>query len=130
MGISSIYINDSNIFVGIIDEVGIWRAPLSLVTGINQREVPAVPTSIQLGQNYPNPFNPTTQIAYSVPKAGLVTLDVYNVLGQKVATLFSGMQQPGNYTATFNGSRFASGVYFYRLQAGGVTLTKKLVMIK
>ncbi len=89
-----------------------------------------MPTDYTLSQNYPNPFNPTTQIAYSVPRNGLVTLKVYNVLGQEVATLFSGMRQPGHYVATFNGSRFASGVYFYRLQAGSVTITKKLVMIK
>ncbi len=91
---------------------------------------PTVPASYELSQNYPNPFNPTTQIKYSVPRNGFVTLKVYNVLGQEVATLFSGVQRAGNYAATFDGSRFASGVYFYRLQAGSVSITRKLMLIK
>ncbi|MFZ1082338.1 MAG: T9SS type A sorting domain-containing protein [Candidatus Kryptoniota bacterium] len=89
-----------------------------------------IPASYKLAQNYPNPFNPTTSIEYSVPKNGFVTLKVYNVLGQEVSTLFSGVQHAGNYTATFDGSRLASGVYFYRLKAGGVSITKKLVLMK
>jgi hypothetical protein len=91
---------------------------------------PGVPANYELDQNYPNPFNPTTQINYSVPKNGFVTLKVYNVLGQEVATLFSGVQRAGNYAATFDGTRYASGVYFYRLQAGNVSMTKKLVLMK
>ncbi len=89
-----------------------------------------LPAKFELAQNYPNPFNPTTQIEYSVPRKGFVTLKVFNVLGQEVAILFSGVQAAGNYTATFNGSRFASGVYFYKLQAENVTLIKKLVLLK
>ncbi len=89
-----------------------------------------VPAKFELAQNYPNPFNPTTQIDYSVPKTGSVTLKVYNVLGQEVATLFSGVQHPGNYVATFDGSKFASGVYFYQLKAGNVAITKKLLLLK
>ncbi len=88
------------------------------------------PSSYVLSQNYPNPFNPTTQIDYSVPKSGLVTLKVYNVLGQEVATLFSGRLQAGRYTATFNASQYASGVYFYRLQAGNFSIVKKMVLVK
>ncbi len=88
------------------------------------------PRTFTLSQNYPNPFNPTTLIEYSVPKNSFVTLNVYNILGQKVATLFSGMRSPGEYTATFNGSSLASGVYFYRLDAGTVQMTKKLMLIK
>lgn len=91
---------------------------------------PQSPTNFILSQNYPNPFNPTTEIAYSVPKNEVVTLAIYNVLGERVATLFSGVRQPGNYLATFNGSKYASGMYFYRLQAGSVSITKKLMLIK
>ncbi len=99
------------------------------VTGVKE-EGATVPATYNLSQNYPNPFNPTTQIKYSVPRNGFVTLKVYNILGQEVATLFSGVQRAGNYTATFDGSGFASGVYFYRLQAGSVSITKKLMLIK
>ncbi len=91
---------------------------------------PTVPSKIFLSQNYPNPFNPTTQVDYAIPRREFVTLDVYNILGQKVATLFSGVRDQGNYAATFNGSQFASGVYFYRLTAGNSSMTKKLVLIK
>lgn len=94
------------------------------------KERPGVLDKYALAQNYPNPFNPTTQINYSVPQNGYVTLKVFNVLGQEVATLFSGVQRIGNYHATFDGSRFASGVYFYHLQAGSVSITKKLVLMK
>ena len=92
---------------------------------------PTVASTFALSQNYPNPFNPTTQIAYSVPTKGAnVSLAVYNVLGERVATLVNGHQSGGEHYATFNGARLASGVYFYRLQSGNVTITKKMMMIK
>lgn len=100
-----------------------------ITTGVKQQPS-AIPAVFALGQNFPNPFNPTTTINYSVPQTGTVTLKVYNILGQEVATLFSGVQQIGNHTAVFDGSRFASGVYFYRLEAGNNTMTKKLVLMK
>ncbi len=93
-------------------------------------EPQSAPNTFALSQNYPNPFNPTTQINYSVSQSGYVTLKVYNTLGQEVATLFSGTQHPGNYVATFDGSRFASGLYFYRLQADKAFLTKKMLLMK
>lgn len=89
-----------------------------------------LPTKFILSQNYPNPFNPTTQIEYSIPQSVYVTLKVFNVLGQEVATLFSGMRTPGRYVATFNASKYASGVYFYRIQAGHYSATKKLMLVK
>ncbi|KAF0152349.1 MAG: hypothetical protein FD143_1142 [Ignavibacteria bacterium] len=89
-----------------------------------------IPTTYSLSQNYPNPFNPSTQISYSVPKYGHVSLKVYNMLGQLVATLFDGMQQVGNYKADFNGYNLASGVYVYKLQAENVSISKKLVLMK
>ncbi|MCL5021667.1 MAG: T9SS type A sorting domain-containing protein [Bacteroidetes bacterium] len=99
------------------------------ITAVKERGG-VIPAEYTLSQNYPNPFNPATQIEYSVPKNGFVTLKVYNILGQEVATLFSGIQHAGSYTATFDGSRLASGVYFYRLQAGNVSIAKKLVLMK
>ncbi len=88
------------------------------------------PRSWNLGQNYPNPFNPTTQIQYSVPLRGYVSLKVYNLLGQEIATLIDGIQQAGDHKATFDGTGLASGVYFYRLRTGSFVETKKLVLLR
>jgi hypothetical protein len=90
----------------------------------------STPNRYSLSQNYPNPFNPTTLISYQVPERAFVVLKVYNVLGQNVATLFEGERGPGNYIASFDGSRFASGVYFYTLQAGKTLLMKKMLLLK
>jgi hypothetical protein len=75
------------------------------------------PAGFMLYQNYPNPFNPTTQINYAIPKSGYISLKVYNLLGQEIATLFEGVRQAGNYSETFDGTGLVSGIYFYRLQA-------------
>jgi hypothetical protein len=99
------------------------------VTGVEEDAVGS-PLKFELDQNYPNPFNPTTQISYSVPQQSHVTLKVFNVLGMEVATLFSGIQDAGNHGATFDATKFSSGVYFYRLQAGSVSITKKMVFMK
>lgn len=88
------------------------------------------PKAFTLGQNYPNPFNPITQVNYSVPQQEYISLKVYNLLGQEVATLFEGIRQPGNYEATFDGSGLASGVYIYRLSANDFLEVKKLVLSK
>jgi hypothetical protein len=94
----------------------------------------SVPKVFALNQNYPNPFNPTTEIGYSIEKAGMVSLKVYNMLGQEVATLVNGPQEAGIYTVSFNTSKgtlgLSSGVYLYRLEAGSFISTKKLVLMK
>ncbi|NWF88370.1 MAG: T9SS type A sorting domain-containing protein [Ignavibacteriaceae bacterium] len=89
-----------------------------------------IPSEYSLSQNHPNPFNPTTEIEYSIPISGNVSLKVYNNLGQHVTTIFDGYQNAGNYVATFDGSSLASGVYFYKLQTENILLTKKLVLMK
>jgi hypothetical protein len=89
-----------------------------------------IPMRYELAQNYPNPFNPTTTINYSIPKQGMVTLKVYNMLGQEVATLINKQQSAGNYSVDFNATKLASGVYVYRLNSGDFTMTKKLVLLK
>jgi Beta-1,4-xylanase len=89
-----------------------------------------IPKKFYLSQNYPNPFNPTTQIKYSIPQHGYVSLKVYNLLGAEVATLFAGVRQAGNHVATFNGTGLTSGVYFYRMQAGSFAETKKLILLR
>jgi endo-1,4-beta-xylanase len=89
-----------------------------------------LPSSYELKQNFPNPFNPTTNIQYSLPKASTVRLKVYDILGRLVQTLVKSEQTPGNYSVTFNAQNFSSGVYFYQLQAGSFTETKKLMLLK
>ncbi|HQT90600.1 MAG TPA: T9SS type A sorting domain-containing protein [Candidatus Kryptobacter bacterium] len=90
----------------------------------------AVISGFSLMQNYPNPFNPTTRIEYRIANIGFVSLKVYNVLGQEVASLVNGVKRPGDYAVQFDGSRLASGVYFYRLQAGSYAATNKLLLLK
>jgi hypothetical protein len=94
------------------------------------RQTSPVANSFDLEQNYPNPFNPTTEISYTIPKNGFVTLKVFNILGQEVTTLFAGQQTPGQHFAIFDATKFASGVYFYRLQAGSLNMTKKMMLLK
>ncbi len=89
-----------------------------------------VPGDFALSQNYPNPFNPSTKIEYAVTKTGLVRLAVYNVIGQKVATLVDGVRTPGSYTVTWEASNLASGVYVYRLEAGGQVHTRKMLLAR
>ncbi len=89
-----------------------------------------LPTSYGLSQNYPNPFNPSTNISFDVPKASHVTLEVYNVLGQRVVSLVDQEMEAGIHTVEFDGSSISSGIYFYRLSAGDFAETKKMVMVK
>jgi hypothetical protein len=89
-----------------------------------------VARAFELAQNYPNPFNPTTTIRYQIPTAETVSLKVYDVLGKEVATLVSGRQEAGSYAVEFNAAGLSSGVYFYRLQAGGFVETKKMMLVK
>jgi len=87
-------------------------------------------TDYSLSQNFPNPFNPRTDITFSIPQNSKVTLKVYDVSGKEVATLVNGNYSPGKYLVTFNGSNFASGVYFYELTAGNYKQTNKMLLVK
>ena len=89
-----------------------------------------IPDNYSLKQNFPNPFNPSTTIRYSVPKAGFITIKVYNILGELVSTLINEYRQAGDYEIKFNGSNLSSGIYFYRMQAGNFVEVKKLVLVK
>ncbi len=90
----------------------------------------SLPVKFQLQQNYPNPFNPTTIIKYQIPVNSYVTLKVYDILGNLVKTLVDNYQAQGEYSINFNAGNLASGVYFYRLQAGNFTAAKKLLLLK
>ena len=93
-------------------------------------EVKVVPKDINLLQNYPNPFNPVTEIKFTLPEAARVTLRVYNIIGQEVASLVNGIEEAGFHSVKFEGSNLPSGTYIYRLQAGSVVQTKKMVLLK
>ena len=83
-----------------------------------------------LKQNYPNPFNPTTAISYQLPTASHVDLHIFNIIGQKVASLVSKRQQAGSYKIEWDAGGYSSGVYFYRIQAGSFIAIKKLILMK
>ncbi len=89
-----------------------------------------LPQTFALEQNYPNPFNPTTSIRYKLPEAADVRLDVYSVLGQRVASLVNSRMEAGSHQVSFDASSLSSGVYIYRLQAGDTVLTRKMMLIK
>ena len=108
------------------------RATISKYSGTTgiPRSKSDLPLTYSLAQNYPNPFNPTTTIHYELPKASQVRLSVYDVLGREVVTLVNELKQPGRYEAILNATTLASGVYFYRLQAGAFVQAKKLLLLR
>jgi len=81
-------------------------------------------------QNYPNPFNPSTKIIYSIKQDGLVTLKVYDILGKEIRTLVNEFVPAGNYEVEFNASQFPSGIYFYTINSGAFTQTRKMLLMK
>jgi hypothetical protein len=89
-----------------------------------------IPKTYKLSQNYPNPFNPSTTINYDLPKAGNVRLIVYDVLGKETNIIVNEVQKAGSYSITWDGSKFASGIYFYRIESGTFTDVKKMVLVK
>ena len=89
-----------------------------------------IPNKFSLSQNYPNPFNPSTTIEFAVPKQSVVKLTIYNLLGEKVSVLVNKELQAGHYKSVFDASSLPSGVYFYRIDAGSFTQTKKLMLLK
>jgi hypothetical protein len=88
------------------------------------------PVTYRLSQNYPNPFNPSTTIQFSIAQQSPVSLEVFNMLGQRVATLVKEERPAGSYSERFDGTRLASGVYLYRLKAGSFTTTQKMVLLR
>jgi len=130
--VSSIYILEGKLYAALSAENGIW-VNNSILSGFDDPESPSL---FRLKQNYPNPFNPSTKIGYSIPTNSFVTLEIYNIQGEKVRELISRMQPAGEYSAEFNGEHLASGVYFARINAmpesGGEDFNKiiKMVLVK
>ncbi len=96
---------------------------------------PSLPNDFELLQNYPNPFNPETEIAYTIPEGSDVSIDIYDLLGQKIGTLVDSYKSPGSYVVTWNGRddvgrKVSSGIYFYKLRAGDFTQTRKMSLMK
>jgi len=116
---------NSDIYAQRVDANG-----FAVLTGI---DVPAAP--VELHQNYPNPFNPTTSVTYSIPQKCNVTLEIFDVSGKCVACLVDGHQEKGSHAVEWNGedekgNPLASGIYLYRLEAGGQTITRKMVLLR
>ena len=134
--IMALGVSDSFVFAGSFVG-GIWRRPLSEVFTSVRLIDDTYPSTFYVQQNYPNPFNPTTTIQYQLPSARRVSLKVYNLLGQVVATLTDKIESAGYKKVSWNASNFASGVYFYRLDAAGVndpgkkfTSVRKMLLIR
>jgi hypothetical protein len=89
-----------------------------------------IPAAYSLSQNYPNPFNPSTTIEFTLPRSSYVTLKVYDILGREVVSLVDAVQEPGYKSVRFDGTRLASGVYFYRIEVGNFVATKKLLLLR
>jgi hypothetical protein len=117
-------------FNGWLDNIKIYNYAISLPTSVEQGASIALPEKYMLYQNYPNPFNPTTTITFDIPQRSNVRLVIYDIMGREVKTLVNEWKGPGSYRVTFDASGLASGVYFYKLVAGGFVATKKLLLIK
>jgi len=132
----SAYKNNSNVvlawqYVGNDgDLVGIDNVEIIYGTVDVEENEAKLPTEYALNQNYPNPFNPSTVISYALPKQEMVTLSIYNILGEEVAELVNEMQSAGNYKVNFDASKLSTGAYIYRLQAGNFIQTKKMLLLK
>lgn len=110
---------------------GVWRRPLSemFATGVEDKQGSS-PSRFVLEQNYPNPFNPSTVISYQLPVYSHVAMRVFDILGREVATLVNEERNAGSYIVQWNAEGFASGVYFYRVDAGPYSQTRKLILMK
>jgi len=101
-----------------------------IITSVKNNSLSEGIKCFSLVQNFPNPFNPSTQIDFSIPQSSHVTLRIYDMLGKEVATLVNGKRETGTYTSTWNAQNCPSGVYFYRLNAGSYTMTRKLILLR
>lgn len=109
---------------------GLASEPVSSGMPTSAGDLVDLPVAFDLKQNYPNPFNPATQIRYDLPEQAHVTLEVFTVQGQRVATLVNGVHQAGRHSVVFEAGSLSSGIYLYRLQAGSFVKTEKMMLVK
>jgi hypothetical protein len=88
------------------------------------------PDKYSLSQNYPNPFNPVTNIKFEIPRSGFVSIIVYDLLGREISTLVNQQMQPGGYSIDWDASNYPSGAYFYKIESGNYSESKRMVLIK
>ncbi|NIU00701.1 MAG: T9SS type A sorting domain-containing protein [Nitrosopumilaceae archaeon] len=105
-------------------------ASLPNITGIDNENSGLMPETVQLHQNYPNPFNPSTTIEFSIPEAMNVTLEVFNMLGERVSLLVNETMTAGAHTIQWNASEVPSGIYTYRLTAGNQVSNRKMILLR
>lgn len=118
----------NSIFVALARLTGTTSNTLGVGTAVLEEK--GIPSSFYVGQNYPNPFNPSTSIEYGLPKEGHVTLKVFNLIGQEIATLVNEQQVAGVHRLQFNANSLPSGTYFYRVDIGGVARTNSMLLVK
>ncbi|HTP80053.1 MAG TPA: T9SS type A sorting domain-containing protein [Bacteroidota bacterium] len=107
-----------------------WTVGENTALGVGKSNASSIPAVFFVNQNYPNPFNPSTKISYGLPKEAFVTATVYNILGQRVATLYSGRQSAGVHELNFAGAAFGSGIYLYKIQADNESQVHRMILIK
>ncbi len=110
--------------------IGFWYQYSQTITDLKETWTFEIPKKFELYQNFPNPFNPATKIRYSIAKEGLVTLKIFNIIGEEVAVLVNKEKSSGMYEIDFNAASIPSGVYFYQLKAADFIQTKKMILIK
>lgn len=113
-----------------VDGSSSWSDTSFILTDVKDFHGSGIPTEYSLGQNYPNPFNPTTRIRFGLPQRSFTTLAVYDLLGREVQTLISKELGAGYHEIEFDARNFPSGIYFYKIQSGNYTSTKKMVLLK
>jgi len=121
------------LLTGVIKSWGMaitYNKPVQLITGHVNGTNTTVASGFKLSQNFPNPFNPVTRIQYSVPKTSFVSLVVYDIIGREIEILVNKEMNPGNYTASFDGSKYGTGIYFYKLTTKDFSETRKMVLVK
>jgi photosystem II stability/assembly factor-like uncharacterized protein len=127
--VRSLCVSDSFLFAGTYGN-GVWKRPITELISSIGHVASRGPTSCELEQNYPNPFNPSTVIQYILNDKTYVRLTVWNIMGERVATLVEGDQQAGSHVVRFEGTSLASSVYYYKLQAGGTTIVRRMVLLR
>ena len=127
--IYSLTVGEVNLFAG-TSRYGVFRRPLSEMVTSVQRVSSDLPTHFSLEQNYPNPFNPSTEIQLSIPSTSFVSLKIFNVLGAEIASLLNENKTPGTHQVTWDARGYPSGVYLYRLIAGGNVFSGKMDLLK